>query len=906
MLTTSSPHPVMQTSIRYCVGAFSVSFLSLAIPLSGYAQSTTPAAAAAPATSGNEVITLQAFDVTSDAAHGYVASESVTGTRIASKLQDLPFAVNVVTSDFLKDFAAFDLKDQLAFVPGFSPSEVTGQYQLRGFSSSVSLVDGFRRIGLIDTVDIDRIEVIKGSAASIYGAIQPGGVINYITKQPTAVPSAEVNFAAGSDGLIRGSVSLSGPLLDPRLFYRIDVGDQTEKYSQEFASQRQASLTGKLLFKPSDATNIGFDFDYIDRYEHPFNQVLTVTEKVTMPWAGNNVTESQYFGMTTTGGLLNYNFAGPESYDHFRVTSGTFKVEHTFSDFWSLKFGANAFTNPYNDQLVGSGAYYPYGTGNVTVVNGVPTNASTPEVKDQPQVDWKPQRGGGGQLDNLFQFKTGPISNKLLVTVDYYELTQRTVTLVPTVNGSQATDYYGLYSPYSPSGAPYYVQTAATWDNALGYGWNTSLYGSNPSLYNGVTTDNWTASSDSGIFASERAGLFNDRLMLIVGGRYDDVRNQVANYNIPANSSITSSITQEPSQYSAFDYTTTALTYQLGASFKISDNLNVYANKSSAFNPQPQLDSYTGLALPNNKSNGWEYGFKGSLLNNRLNFTLARFEINEDNVVQSETDPISGQKDTILINLEDAKGYELNANYQITDNLLLLGSWGYTQTDIVQSDTLTFLEGLPARRVPRNNVAWGFRYQFDHGFAKGLFVIGDVKYTSKSLVNLGSGKSINPGPASATSGSTVSMYYVAATNTTYASTAGTDPKIAGELKVTATPVNNVPFPGNGLLPYPQIAAGTVINYPVGLNGQPLPLANPAVPGVYTGEPTGVFVDDGREYNFNAPYAIFDVGTGYSWKTRKLSHTVQLNVKNVGNRAYTYGSGVPGAPFQIIGSYCISY
>ena len=80
------------------------------------------------------------------------------------------------------------MNDQLAFWRD-SPSEITGQYQLRGFGSPVELVDGYRRIGLIDTSDMDRIEVIKGPDASIYGAIQPGGVVNFITRQPTTVPA---------------------------------------------------------------------------------------------------------------------------------------------------------------------------------------------------------------------------------------------------------------------------------------------------------------------------------------------------------------------------------------------------------------------------------------------------------------------------------------------------------------------------------------------------------------------------------------------------------------------------------------------------------------------------------------------------------------------------------------------
>src|SRR5580658_7534507 len=190
--------------------------LVLAAPF-GRAQSTSgsPTAsvsAAASPSDNSEVVSLPAFDVTGDTAHGYVASESETGTRIASKIADLPFVVDVVTRPFITDFAENTMNDQLAFVAGFSPSEVTGQYQLRGFSSPVELVDGFRRIGLIDTIDIDRIEVIKGPDASIYGAIQPGGVVNYITRQPTTVASGELDVDVGSDNFLETSLSLSGPL----------------------------------------------------------------------------------------------------------------------------------------------------------------------------------------------------------------------------------------------------------------------------------------------------------------------------------------------------------------------------------------------------------------------------------------------------------------------------------------------------------------------------------------------------------------------------------------------------------------------------------------------------------------------------------------------------------------------
>jgi iron complex outermembrane recepter protein len=869
-------------------------------------QPAAPAAATATASAGasDEVVTLPSFEVSGDEAHGYVASQSTTGTRIASNLADLPFDVDVVTAPFLRDFAAFSINQELALISGFSPSEVTGQYQLRGFSSSVEMVDGFRHIGLIDVVDIDRIEVIKGPDASIYGAIQPGGVVNYITPQPTATPTGNFEVAAGSDNLLRSSMYVSGPLnAAGTLFFRISGAYQFNDYSEAFASENEAFESGKLLWKPDSKTSLTLDFEHAERYEHPFNQVLTITEKQTMPWAANSITESQYYGMATTN-LLDYDYAGPQSYDVFRLSSATLSFEHSFGDFWNLKFGANAYTNPYFDQLVGSGAYYPYGTGNVTVVDGAVTNPFTPEVKDQPQVDFKPQRGGSAQLDNLFTFNTGPIANKLLVTTDYYEISQRTLTLDPTVNGSQATDYYALYSPYNPSGAPYYVRQS-TWDAALGYGWNTTLYAADPSLYNGVNTDQWTAAADYGAFVSERATMFGDKLNLLIGGRWDYVRNQVKNYNIPAVGPATSLETVEPTAYQAFDYNTSAWTYQLGGNFKVLPNFSIYANKSTAFNPQPQIDSNTGLALPNNTSDGYDFGIKTNFFNGRLNITLDDFLINEFNLAQTETDPVSGQKDTILSGQQQAKGYELDVSYQISDNLLVLGDWGYTHAKTLNSEAITFLTGLDVRRVPLDNAGIALKYTVTHGFARNLFFVAEETYDSKSLVNLGSGKSLIPGPASTTVGSTVSMYYVPSTNLTYAT--GKDPKQPGEIKITATPFNNVPFPGSGLLPFPGQPANALINFPMSATGTPLPLANAAVPGVYAGEAEGVFVDDGRENNFNAPYAVTNLGVGYSWHTgRRFLNTLQVNVNNVLNRAYTYGSGVPGNGFQFIVSYNLDF
>ena len=181
------------------------------------------------------------------------------------------------------------------------------------------------------------------------------GAVNFITFKPTAEPSQNLSVGVGGNDFHRVALYSSGPLgKSGKFFYRIDLADQYTKYGEEFASRSQSYISAKLLYKPNQDTSVSLDLEHSELYEHPFNQVLTITEKQTMPWAGNNVTESQYYGMATSN-LLNYDYAGPESYDHNRVSSATLTAEHRFNDVWSLKFSANAFTNPYNDQLIGSG-----------------------------------------------------------------------------------------------------------------------------------------------------------------------------------------------------------------------------------------------------------------------------------------------------------------------------------------------------------------------------------------------------------------------------------------------------------------------------------------------------------------------------------------------------------------------
>jgi vitamin B12 transporter len=125
----------------------------------------------------------------------------VTATRIDSPILESPSAVSVISSADIAASGAHDLAaviaDQTALaVNDYGPQGSTKSVSLRGSTSSQVLVllDGTRlnssRDGLVDFSlvpmdNIDRVEIVRGGASTLYGTGAIGGVINIITKKPT-------------------------------------------------------------------------------------------------------------------------------------------------------------------------------------------------------------------------------------------------------------------------------------------------------------------------------------------------------------------------------------------------------------------------------------------------------------------------------------------------------------------------------------------------------------------------------------------------------------------------------------------------------------------------------------------------------------------------------------------------
>src|SRR5579884_3776592 len=210
------------------------------------AQTTT--SSETPASSSNEeVLTLPEFGVTAKAGETYVPTEDAAGARIKTPLKQLPYAVSTLNAEFFEDFGIFDLTDEMNFIPSLQGSDLSGGQTLRGFSgNNTQLRNGFAALGTRTRNGLEKISVIKGPAAMIYGQTSPGGTVFIDTARPKTHPYQKVEETLGSYGVNQTVAAVSGPVpicANPTLFYRVDVED----YHRAFSDKVNTNLTREWL-----------------------------------------------------------------------------------------------------------------------------------------------------------------------------------------------------------------------------------------------------------------------------------------------------------------------------------------------------------------------------------------------------------------------------------------------------------------------------------------------------------------------------------------------------------------------------------------------------------------------------------------------------------------------------------
>ncbi len=220
-----------------------------------------------------KVYELSIFEVTSKEDHGYFKKNTMAGTRSAELLSNIPQSIQIITSELMRDIPTDNTVDVLKYgSSGINKRTVTlGDMCMRGFRVRTFLRDNVSFAGNINVplYDIDRIEVVKGPAALVFGqSSATGGLINYVTKTPTKTHESSVKATIGSYDLYRVEANTSGPLGNTGLGYRGTFATTDGKGPRKFDLNKDLFLGTTLVYKlPGTASSIQFDYSFTKKDE---------------------------------------------------------------------------------------------------------------------------------------------------------------------------------------------------------------------------------------------------------------------------------------------------------------------------------------------------------------------------------------------------------------------------------------------------------------------------------------------------------------------------------------------------------------------------------------------------------------------------------------------------------------
>lgn len=233
---------------------------------------------------GGEAAQLDSVTVvgSTPAEQSYQPEPTASVTRSALPLLDQPQAVNVVAAQVLRDQRPRNLDDALINVSGITQGNTLAGTQdtlmKRGFGANRDgsiMRNGMPLVqGRALNATADSVEVLKGPSSLLYGIMDPGGVINIVSKRPQLTPYNAVTLTGSSYGRGRNGVGAgldsTGPIGESGLAYRLVVDNINEDYWRNFGRRRDTLVAPSLAWY-GENTQVVVSYEHRD-YHYPFDR----------------------------------------------------------------------------------------------------------------------------------------------------------------------------------------------------------------------------------------------------------------------------------------------------------------------------------------------------------------------------------------------------------------------------------------------------------------------------------------------------------------------------------------------------------------------------------------------------------------------------------------------------------
>jgi iron complex outermembrane receptor protein len=360
-------------------------------------------------------------EAASDSAKGYVARRTDTATKSDVPVLALPRSVSTVTKQEIEDRSAQTVQEALNYTAGvntyFRQGNLSREYnRVRGFEA-FQFLDGLKLHDSswgYEVYGLERIDVLKGPASTLYGQGSPGGLINLTSKRPKDTPFREFMLRTGSYGRLEGGFDIGGPAnADKSVLYRVvglgRMGDGEIDFTRN----------ERIYFAPSvTLRNDQTSLTVLAHYQYDPN----LTALQPLPRVGTILpgANGQYISRKLFLGEPNYHDTSKKT---FRIG---YEFNHRFNDVFS--FQQNLAYQNIDVQL-----------------NEVQSRGTLVGNSVVRQMAYQPYKIDLFQVDNRFKadFATGPFRHHVMFGLDY--------SMAPNSQGTavnRASQYLlNLYAP---------------------------------------------------------------------------------------------------------------------------------------------------------------------------------------------------------------------------------------------------------------------------------------------------------------------------------------------------------------------------------------------------------------------------------------------------------------------------
>jgi iron complex outermembrane receptor protein len=277
---------------------------------------------------------LESVEVVGRRDSGSYLADDAQGTKTDLPLRELPQAVRIMPRQVLDDLGALRIDDALDYAGGVSRQNSFGglwdNIAIRGLAGDPNngmalLLNGFaaNRGGINaprDTASVERIEFLKGPVAALYGASEPGGTLNIVSKRPLWRSALAVDAVAGSFGLRRAALDATGPL-GQALAWRLNAASERRDSFRDHVQSRRNLLAPALTFKAGADTRVEYRGELL-RHSGTLDRGIAAVDGVL-----GAVPRERFLGEPADGDIRIFN------------STQQLMAEHTLSGQWQLRAG---------------------------------------------------------------------------------------------------------------------------------------------------------------------------------------------------------------------------------------------------------------------------------------------------------------------------------------------------------------------------------------------------------------------------------------------------------------------------------------------------------------------------------------------------------------------------------------